>query len=209
MNIEVSVSSKSSMNIRETPGIVSVITQEDIENSGARDMVDLIQRYVPGFDFGVEVEGLIGLTVRGIWSFAGKVLLLIDGVEANENMFGQAMFGNHYPLSNVERVEIIRGPGSVVYGGYASMGVINIITKNADTTGGYVNYLGSHTGKSFNHNNLSLGGRVVKNELKLSYFADHAAGTRSDRVISDPFGNTRTMSGNSDITTRNAGIKVN
>lgn len=209
MNMQVSVSTKQSVNIRETPGIVSVITKEDIENSGARDMVDLVQRYVPGFEFGSDVEGVVGIGVRGIWSYEGKLLLLIDGMEANETMFGNSIFGNHYLLENVERIEIIRGPGSVIYGGYASMGVINIITKNPESSGGNISYLASHTGKSFTHNNLSFSNQIVNNDLKISFFGDFGNGSRSDKDIVGLYGDKRSMSGNSDVNIRSGGFKVN
>ncbi len=209
MNMQVSVSTKSSVNIRETPGIVSVITQKEIQNSGARDIIDLVQRYVPGFEFGSDVEGVLGLAVRGVWSYEGKVLLLINGMEANETMFGNAIFGNHYPLESIERIEIVRGPGSVIYGGYASMGVINIITKQAEENGGYVSYMGSHTGKSFTHNNIAFNSQVVKNDLKLSFWGDFATGSRSDKDIKGVYGDSRTMSGNSNIKTRNTGMQIN
>lgn len=209
MDIQVSVSTKSSLSIRETPGIVSVITKEDIERSGARDMIDLLQRFVPGFDFGSDVEGMVGLSVRGLWSYEGKVLLLIDGMEANELMFGTSTFGNHYPLENVERIEIVRGPGSVIYGGYATMGVINIITKRSDRTTGSVSYLASHTGKSFSHNNMSFFSNFVENDLQLSFYGDYGNGTRSDRLLRGVMGDSRTMQGNSGLRVRRSGVQLN
>lgn len=113
---------------REVPNIVSFITASDIRNSGARDMVDVL-RLVPGFDFGTDVEGAVGPAMRGNWAMEGKILLLIDGIEMNELAYQTLFFSHHYPVDVIERIEIIRGPGSAIYGGTAEYGVINIITK--------------------------------------------------------------------------------
>ncbi len=125
-----------SVPIRETPGIVSVLDREEIRASGARDLLDLL-RMVPGLDFGSDTNGVLGIGVRGNWGHDGKVLLLIDGLEMNEPLYGTLQFGGHYPLGGVERVEIIRGPGSATYGGYAELAVINVITRSGRDLDGF------------------------------------------------------------------------
>jgi outer membrane receptor protein involved in Fe transport len=124
---EVSVASKSARTLRDAPGIVSVVTRQEIRRSGARELIDIL-RFVEGVQPGVDVEGVVGLGVRGIWGHEGKVLLLIDGVEMNEPAFSSIPLGFHYPVDTIERIEIIRGPGSVLYGGFAELAVINVIT---------------------------------------------------------------------------------
>ncbi len=57
--------------------------------------------------------------------------MMIDGQEINENLYGSVVFGGHYDVSQIQRIEIIRGPGSSIYGGCAELGVIHIITKSA------------------------------------------------------------------------------
>src|SRR5882672_6289793 len=128
MNIKVSAS-KTNLSSRETPSIVSVITREDIRNMGARDLMDVLNQ-VPGMSFGADVQNTVGIGTRGNWGHEGKVLLLIDGNEMNEILYATTQFGQHYNISNIDRIEIIRGPGSSIYGGYAELGVINIITRN-------------------------------------------------------------------------------
>lgn len=120
---------KKNLSIRESPGILSLITAAEIENTGARDLMDLL-RLVPGFDFGVDVESAIGLGVRGNWAHEGKALILLDGQEMNELLYASFPFGAHIPVQQIDRIEIIRGPGSSLYGGFAEFAVINIITKN-------------------------------------------------------------------------------
>ncbi len=129
---EVSIASHAPTPIREAPGIITVIKRTDIENSGARDLKDLLNVLVPGFNFLLSEYGAVGASVRGLWAYEGKLLLLIDGVEMNEEGYSSVIFGNHFLLDNIEKIEIIRGPGSVMYGGYAGLGVINIITKSSE-----------------------------------------------------------------------------
>jgi len=128
LGMETTVASLRPQTTREAPGIVTVVTEEEIRAIGARDLLDVLQ-LVPGFAFGIDVQSVVGVGFRGHWGHEGKVLLLLDGIEMNENLFGTLQFGNHYPVDNISRIEVIRGPGSVLYGGYAELAVINIITK--------------------------------------------------------------------------------
>ncbi|MBK7861870.1 MAG: TonB-dependent receptor plug domain-containing protein [Archangiaceae bacterium] len=112
----------------ESPGVVTVITREEIHDMGARDLIDVL-RFVPGFDFSNDVEGTVGLTVRGIWALEGKALVLLDGMPYNDLEYGNVLFGNRAPVDLIERIEIIRGPGSAIYGGFAALAVINIVTR--------------------------------------------------------------------------------
>jgi outer membrane cobalamin receptor len=130
MNVKITVASIKELTPRQSPGIITYITAEEIRNSGARDLMEIL-RQVPGFEFGADVEGVVGIGVRGNWAHEGKVVLFFDGIEMNESLYTTLQFGNHYPIDNVERIEIIRGPGSALHGGYAAYAVINIITKSA------------------------------------------------------------------------------
>jgi outer membrane cobalamin receptor len=130
LNENVAASSRKALSSRETPGIVTVITQEEIRYSGARDLADLL-RFVPGVDFATDLGFITGIGMRGNWASEGKVLLLVDGQEYNEILYQSVPYGNKFPLEQIARIEIIRGPGSAVYGGTAEYGVINIITKGA------------------------------------------------------------------------------
>ncbi|MHC4720858.1 MAG: TonB-dependent receptor plug domain-containing protein, partial [Planctomycetota bacterium] len=127
MEVEVSVASRKESTQRESPGIVTVITREEIQKSGARDLVDIL-RLVPGFHVGYDTVGAYGVAVRGIWANEGKVLVLMDGVELNDDMYGSFQYGHHIPVDIVERIEIMRGPGSAMYGESAELGVISIKT---------------------------------------------------------------------------------
>ncbi len=126
----VEIASRRSQVLEEAPSIVSVISKEDIATYGARDLSDVL-RMIPGFDLAVDVNGLFSFGFRGVWAHEGKALLMINGVGVTELAFGNMNIIGAYPCSMIERVEIIRGPGSVLYGGFAEVAVINIITHKA------------------------------------------------------------------------------
>ncbi|MBI4509489.1 MAG: TonB-dependent receptor [Deltaproteobacteria bacterium] len=148
--------SQQAKTLRETPGVVSVITREEILALGARDLIDVLQ-LVPGFYFGSDVEGAIGVGFRGNWGHEGKVLLLMDGQEFNELLYSTLQFGNHFPVEHIQWIEVIRGPGSAVYGGNAELAVINVITRQATDLNGVsaAGFLGSWAGEG-GRQNLSL-----------------------------------------------------
>ncbi len=129
LNEKISVASTKPTTAREAPGIVTLITRQEIRASGARDLLDVLN-LVPGFFFGQDVTGVVGPGFRGLWGFEGKILLLWDGQEMNEMGYATLQLGGHFPVDVIERVEIIRGPGSAIYGGSAELAVINVITRN-------------------------------------------------------------------------------
>ncbi|HEY3429409.1 MAG TPA: TonB-dependent receptor plug domain-containing protein, partial [Cyclobacteriaceae bacterium] len=149
LNQATKVGSGVSLTTRETPGILSVITSEEIQNSGARELVDVL-RLIPGFDIAQDLQFVQGLALRGNWANEGKVLVLVDGQQMNELLYQTTAIGNRFALELIERIEIIRGPGSAIYGGSAEYGVINIITK-ASTLNGAMAY----TTVGFNSNSVA------------------------------------------------------
>ncbi len=131
LKMQTSVASRTELTPRETPGIVSIITAEEIRNSGARDLIDVL-KLIPGFDFEYDVDGVVALGFRGSWVEEGKALLLIDGQMMNDLAYYNIPFGNHFDVSQIKKIEIVRGPGSAIYGGNAELCVINIITKSGE-----------------------------------------------------------------------------
>lgn len=156
LNMKITISSKSVMTPRESPGIVSIVTSDDIKHSGARDLIDILN-LVPGFHFGYDLDGVIGLASRGNWGHEGKILMLLDGLEMNENFFSTYQFGNRVALDQIKRIEIIRGPGSCIYGGYAELGVINVITKGGNDLKGI----------SVQSSNGLMTNRAMRNEVSV------------------------------------------
>lgn len=128
LNTPVQVASKGvQQNIRQAPGSVTVIDANFIKESGARDLRELLEN-IPGFQFGTDVGNGELISFRGGIS-TGGILLRIDGMDMNELLFNNIELTNNYPTSIIERVEIIRGPGSVLYGESAEYAVIEVTTK--------------------------------------------------------------------------------
>jgi iron complex outermembrane receptor protein len=127
------IASQLDQEISEAPGIVSVITAREIERMGARDLRDVL-RMVPGFEIGTRDIGYTQIGIRGVITpNSEKVKIMVDNIPVTEHMEGSGtiIFGE-MPLDNVARIEILRGPGSSLYGGNAFAGVINIITKKTE-----------------------------------------------------------------------------
>ncbi|MBP1628342.1 MAG: TonB-dependent receptor [Holophagaceae bacterium] len=130
MNTPVEVASKRPESIRETAGAVTVLTREEILQSGARDLLGALEM-LPGFQANSFSNGHVGAGIRGLSGNDGKVLILVDGLEFNDTNLGVVALGNHIPVDQISRIEIIRGPGSVIYGGFAGLAVVRVTTRNA------------------------------------------------------------------------------
>ena len=123
--------------LRDVPANVTVITREEIQQSPARTVDDLL-RQVPGFSLFRRSSSLVthptaqGVSLRGIGpSGVSRTLVLLDGVPLNDS-FGGWVYWSKVPLESIERIEVVRGGGSGVYGNYALAGVINIITRRPE-----------------------------------------------------------------------------
>jgi len=123
--------------ITTVPYAISVITADDIRASGARSVPDAL-RLVPGVDVADLSFSNSAVSPRGLHGFVARgVLILVDGRQIFDSLFGGTLWGSWpFQLEDIERIEVIRGPGGVTWGANAVNGVINIITKDpADQTG--------------------------------------------------------------------------
>jgi iron complex outermembrane recepter protein len=117
-----------------------VITREDIASSGANNIPDLL-RLVPGVEVAQINSNQWAISIRGFNSlYSNKVLALIDGRALYQPSFSTVLWDQQdLPLEDVERIEVIRGPGGTIWGANAMNGVINIITRHSrDTQGGLI-----------------------------------------------------------------------
>ncbi|MBM4053134.1 MAG: TonB-dependent receptor [Planctomycetes bacterium] len=134
----VSIASRQETAINKAPGVVSVITGEEIKNMGFRTFADIL-RIIPGFE--ILKNGSLGdtfPTVRGL-SAANRVRVMIDGHLVNNPLRGDAFVNfDGYPVDNIKKIEIIRGPGSALYGENAFLSVINIVTRSAEDINGAI-----------------------------------------------------------------------
>ena len=136
--IEVTSVSKKEEPLHHAAAAVFVITSEDIRRSGATSIPEVL-RLAPG----VEVARMTGnqwaISIRGLNGlYANKLLVLIDGRSVYTPVFGGVFWSDQdVLLEDVERIEVVRGPGATMWGANAVNGVINIITKNARATQGF------------------------------------------------------------------------
>lgn len=130
MDVGIRVASRSEATLLEAPAVVSVLTADDLRRIGARDLRDAL-RYVPGFEPGIRSFGYYEFGFRGvITDNSEKVLILLDGMPVNEHLEGSGsiVFAD-FPLDNLDRIEVIRGPGSALYGSNAFVAVISLISR--------------------------------------------------------------------------------
>lgn len=174
MDIQVvNVSKVNVENLSEVPSAITVITAEQIANSGAKNMEE-VMRTVPGFDvIRSGSNASVSFGVRGLYSAEGtnnKILFLVDDHPVRSVFFGDAtVFLGNFPIENIKQIEIIRGPGSTLFGAGAFLGVINIRTnkpeKNVDV---------SFTGGSFGRYNVNAQfAQKINEDFEISLLANH------------------------------------
>ena len=140
MHIQVTSVSRKEQPMSKAGAAVFVITAEDIRRSGATNIPDLL-RMVPGVNVQQIDANSWAIGIRGFADvYADKVLVLVDGRSVYRPSFSGVNWDEQdMPLENIERIEVIRGPGGTVWGANAMNGVINITTKHAkDTQGGMI-----------------------------------------------------------------------
>jgi iron complex outermembrane recepter protein len=142
-NLEVTTTSKEPEEVWHTPAAIYVITQEDIRRSGATSIPEIL-RLAPGIEVARIDSDHWSVGIRGFGSqFSKSVLVLIDGrsvytpLDSGVNWQFQDTL-----LEDIERIEIIRGPGGTIWGANAVNGIINIITKSAKDTHGALATIG-------------------------------------------------------------------
>ena len=150
MNIQVTSVSGTDQKLSQAAAAVFVITQEDIRRSGAKNIPDLL-RIVPGLDVAQINANTWAVSARGFnHQFTDKLLVLVDGRAVYSPLLGGVNWDTQdVPLEDIDRIEVIRGPGATLWGANAVNGVINITTrKTADTKGGMIVAGGGSNGQA-------------------------------------------------------------
>jgi len=162
MNVEVTSVAKEPQRIADAPAAVTVIGQDDIQRSALGSIPDLL-RLVPGMDVAQIDADHWAISARGVNGFlADDLLVLMDGRSLYTPFFGGVTWNSvNYPLMDLDRIEVIRGPGSTLWGSNAVNGVVNIITKSSrDTQGALFDVTG---GTQFDIGNVRYGGQIDDN----------------------------------------------
>ncbi|MFH1028454.1 MAG: TonB-dependent receptor [Pseudomonadota bacterium] len=160
--------------LRKAPAIATIITADEIRNMGARNLLDVL-KLVPGLGVSVNEYGTMMIEVRGIrTSLSEKILVMIDGHSLNRNMNGSSIIYNmagSLPVENIRQVEVVRGPGSALYGNSAFVATINVITRNAEEINGLELKAGGGSFETYKAN--MVGGRSIGDKLTVSGSLDY------------------------------------
>lgn len=138
-NAEITTAAKYAQSRAESPATVRVATAEDIKTYGYRTLAEIL-RSMPGLyisnDRNYSYLGVRGISLPG--DYNSRVLLLVDGIRFNDNLYDGLYIGNEFPIDVdlIERVEFVPGPGSALYGNNALFGVVNVITKRGQALDG-------------------------------------------------------------------------
>jgi len=142
MNIQVTSVSKRPQKVIQTPAAITVITREDIRRSGHTNVADIL-RMVPGASVGRYTPKAWAVGIRGDEAqFSRMLLVLVDGRAAYTTAFNGTFWDEiDMPMEDIERIEVIRGPGAAVWGANAVHGVINIIRRRPEDSESFANVL--------------------------------------------------------------------
>ena len=128
MNIQVNTATYQSSSWREQPGIITIYTAADIQAMGALTLRDVLTS-IPGVSLGMDNRNAVNLMFRGNWGLEGKILYVWNELPVNDVIFGTYPIPPYIPADLIDRIEILRGPGSAKYGDSAQLAVIRIYTK--------------------------------------------------------------------------------
>jgi len=178
----VSIATGTSKPLHRAPAVASVITADDIQKMGARTLDEALET-VPGLHVSRSFNRLNSLySIRGIHTGNNpQVQLLLNGSQIVETTTGGRPATFSMPVTNIKRIEVIRGPGSAVYGADAFAGVIDIITKDAADVNGTV--VGARAG-SFDTQDAWVQGGFVENDINAKISLDYSQSDGDiDRVV--------------------------
>ena len=191
---------RSEKKLLDTAASVSVITDKDLNQMHINNLDEAFVK-IPGVYVG-RLSGIGSTTsqtvMRGV-NAANSVAVLVDGVQVNDSYNGSVTW-SAIPVDMVKRVEVLRGPASVLYGGNALAGVINIITKDVDKTS--VNLKLSYGSNNTQNHSLYVAGKASD---KLDFNVNYEK-KKTDGYITDPVLSSKAVFG-AETTTTNTGAK--
>lgn len=165
MDMSFSTASKYQQNTGDAPSVSTIVTAEEIKRFGANSLYEIMERVTSVYMTGSNFFPQNVMAMRGtlLGHYDNHILLLMNGRPVRESYAGGVNFSiyNAFPVENIERLEIIRGPGSVLYGTNAYSGVVNIITKTEIDNGIRL----SIGAGSFSANKVTLSGNYDDQEI--------------------------------------------
>ncbi len=132
------IATRTKLNIDKTPAIVSVLHGDYLKRLGINNLFEALET-VPGIETSMGTAGAKQINMRGNKSIVrDKLKLMINGISVNTEVTGASFFYLDMPIELIERIEVVRGPSSALYGSFAHIGAINVITKNVGNSDGLV-----------------------------------------------------------------------
>lgn len=132
------IATKSSLNVDYMPSVVTVIDAETFRDAGIQNLAEALGM-LPGFQIQISPMGYTMTTVRGLKNpnayLSDKIKIMIDGVTIQNEVTGSSNFYMNFPLQMVDKIEVLRGPGSTMYGAGSFYATINVITKTGENYG--------------------------------------------------------------------------
>lgn len=192
MDIQVDTASNLSSSWRSQPGIITLFDTADMRAMGARTLRDVLL-HIPGVSLGMDTQNTVNLVARGNWAFEGKIQYLINDMPVNDLIYGTFPLPPNFPVEQLERIEVLRGPGSVKYGNSAQLAVIRIYTRAERepyitfSTQQSANILSVNGGSSFGDGEFSLSGSLQDGNWGKGNWID-SCGARADVSTSDTHG---------------------
>ncbi|HEV2425793.1 MAG TPA: TonB-dependent receptor [Terriglobia bacterium] len=182
MSMKVTSVSRKEQKLSRAAAAIYVVTADEIRRSGATNIPDVL-RMVPGLDVAQMDANSWAISARGFNNqFANKLLVLIDGRTVYDPTFSGVFWDiQNVPLEDIERIEVIRGPGAAVWGANAVNGVINIITKGSKQTQGGLVVAGA--GPTTTQGMVQYGGKVKGGE---GAYRVYAMDTNTGNLMNSP-----------------------
>jgi iron complex outermembrane recepter protein len=181
MNVEVTTVSRRPQRVADAPAAVTVIGQEDIQRSGLDTIPDLL-RLAPGMDVARINSNTWAISARGFNNeFSNKLLVQMDGRTVYTPLFSGVFWNSlDYILPDLDRVEVVRGPGATLWGANAVNGVVSIQSKSAADTQGWL--IDGQLGTQQSNGAVRFGGQIDEQTYfrvytKYRYFDDQEAAT--------------------------------
>jgi outer membrane cobalamin receptor len=142
-----------SVSIKKLPYSITIITEDEIRRSGAKDLSDII-RAQSDFEIIYNRKGVSTIAYNGLDVSEGRFLILINGMETNDLLYNSLQIISHFNVDDIIKIEIIKGPIASRFGGLASYGAMNIVTRSSQRFNGFhISTNANFSSKSLNNGN--------------------------------------------------------
>jgi len=199
------ISTKTKLNINKTPAVVSVLHADELQKLGITNIYEALET-VPGIEVSMGIAGAKQINMRGNKSLVtDKLKFMVDGISINAELSGANHFYLNMPIENIERIEIIRGPASALYGSFAHIGLINVITKASTHKNSTLFVRGSSEGSK----NIGFTQHINSEDIKVALNGSFEANDNSREYKNySLLANTAPFTSYEDFTSKSLGLNL-